>query len=197
MSAKVIRHNRALTPYQAGLIASVERLCWKFARVHTPAKYRRCEWAIELTYDEVMKVAFASAQTFDPLRGTQFTTYLGRWVSITCWRFWKERNMKRVESSSINSMIDDDGTELESLIPDHRQSETISFEEANQVADAIRFLPPREQLAIKKLFGFGDGSECTQAELARELGVSRQRVQNLVQIALSKLRKRLQLEAMS
>jgi RNA polymerase sigma factor (sigma-70 family) len=60
-----------------------------------------------------------------------------------------------------------------------------------RVLAALRFLPPGEAAVVRLRFGLVDGRGRTQAEAGAELGVSKQRAQQLEARALARLRKAL------
>jgi len=54
-----------------------------------------------------------------------------------------------------------------------------------QIHCALGSLPPRDARAVRLRFGFDDGVERTLAEVGAELGVSRERVRQILQGALN------------
>jgi len=52
----------------------------------------------------------------------------------------------------------------------------------------LKTLEPREALVIKLRYGLTDGAEYTLAEIGRRLGISRERVRQIEEEALDKLR---------
>ena len=59
---------------------------------------------------------------------------------------------------------------------------------ANEIADLLAHLKPREQRIIELRFGLLDGHCLTQAETGAQLGISRERIRQLENVALAKLR---------
>ncbi len=59
---------------------------------------------------------------------------------------------------------------------------------SGEVYDALLQLTPRERSAIILRYGIGDGHSRTLREVGKQLGISRERVRQLVEIALEKLR---------
>jgi RNA polymerase primary sigma factor len=57
-----------------------------------------------------------------------------------------------------------------------------------QVHRAIAFLPPRERLVITLRYGISDGRSRTLLEVGKELGISRERVRQLEEAALKRMR---------
>ena len=94
----------------------------------------------------------------------------------------------------IYGATDEDGMPCELPLPDHAaqipgEGRTEEYEILNNL---IRELPSRLQVILRARFGFMDPSNVPTLEtVARELGVSRERVRQLENSALCKLRQRL------
>ncbi|MEO5802868.1 MAG: sigma factor-like helix-turn-helix DNA-binding protein, partial [Verrucomicrobiota bacterium] len=59
-------------------------------------------------------------------------------------------------------------------------------------------LEPREQEILRSRFGFGGDEEKTLEEIGRKFGVTRERIRQIQEIALAKLREKIaELEMMS
>ncbi len=71
------------------------------------------------------------------------------------------------------------------LPPDERAVEHVLSDE---VHDALLQLTPRERSAVILRYGIGDGHSRTLREIGKQLGLSRERVRQLIEIALEKLR---------
>jgi len=69
---------------------------------------------------------------------------------------------------------------------DLRQEDT-----AGLVLELMQNLPPRELQIIRHRFGFEDGGEKTLEEIGREMGLTRERIRQLQNSALRKLRTRM------
>jgi RNA polymerase primary sigma factor len=69
----------------------------------------------------------------------------------------------------------------------HRELE--KRELTRQVADALDALEPRERRIIQMRFGIGGGDELTLGQVASVMGVSRERIRQIEQSALAKLRR--------
>ena len=68
----------------------------------------------------------------------------------------------------------------EAVLDSHLDSEVME--------QALNTLPPREKEVLKRRFGFIDGMEHTLAEIGQELGISRERVRQIEEEALERLR---------
>jgi RNA polymerase primary sigma factor len=93
---------------------------------------------------------------------------------------------------SLDTPIADSETQLLDLVKDE---ETTSPEESSigeNVARIIRMilttLSPREEMIVRRRFGIGEGRAHTLEELGREFGVTRERIRQIEEKALRKLR---------
>ena len=88
-------------------------------------------------------------------------------------------------------LSDDDGTALIDMLPyDGLSPQDVADDMQLQIAmeQAIGTLPPREQAVLKMRFGFTDGKPHTFEELGEAYGVTRERVRQIQEKALRKLR---------
>mgnify|MGYP001618114346 CR=1 FL=1 len=68
------------------------------------------------------------------------------------------------------------------------EEELLSSSEKESLEKVLNTLAPRETLVIKLRYGLTDGTEYTLAEIGRQLGISRERVRQIEDEALRKLR---------
>ncbi|MBI1928942.1 sigma-70 family RNA polymerase sigma factor, partial [Candidatus Poribacteria bacterium] len=68
------------------------------------------------------------------------------------------------------------------------EAELLSSSEKESLEKVLNTLAPRETLVIKLRYGLTDGTEYTLAEIGRQLGISRERVRQIEDEALRKLR---------
>ena len=68
------------------------------------------------------------------------------------------------------------------------EEELLSSSEKDSLEKVLNTLAPRETLVIKLRYGLTDGTEYTLAEIGRQLGISRERVRQIEDEALRKLR---------
>jgi RNA polymerase nonessential primary-like sigma factor len=87
------------------------------------------------------------------------------------------------QSSLVDILSDDDGTSPDSHF-EHQQTAAI-------VRDWLTTLTDKQRLVIMRRFGFGNGDEATLETLSEELGITRERVRQIQQEALSKLKRSL------
>ncbi len=88
----------------------------------------------------------------------------------------------------------EDETQLQELLED---TEALSPKQVTQqelvhreVREAVRTLPPREKRIVELRFGLTGERPCTLEEIGREFGISRERVRQLQNVALARLRQR-------
>ena len=87
------------------------------------------------------------------------------------------------QSSLVDILFDEDGTSPDSHF-EHQQTAAI-------VRDWLTTLTDKQRLVIMRRFGFGNGDEVTLETLSEELGITRERVRQIQQEALSKLKRSL------
>lgn len=66
--------------------------------------------------------------------------------------------------------------------------DTYHVERAERIAATLNTLPAREALVLRLKFGLEEGQPMSQAAIAEQLGVSAERVRQLVQQALKRMR---------
>ncbi len=89
--------------------------------------------------------------------------------------------MQGSDDASLAEFIPDE----ESADPDDRTQRAAL---KNALDSSLTALPDREQLVLRLYFGLDDGEPRTLEEIGRELGVTRERVRQLKERALSRLR---------
>ena len=97
-------------------------------------------------------------------------------------------------STSLEQSVgDENDTELKDLIEDKTtaspDSEVKLFIEREKMDNLLENINDRERMILDLRFGMEDGSPETLAEVAKKLGVSRERVRQIEANALKKLRK--------
>ena len=89
---------------------------------------------------------------------------------------------------------DQDSRKFGEVVEDKRvvsPIETIARREAQQlISEAMKMLTPREETIIRKRFGIGYDMAHTLEDIGQTLGVSRERIRQVEEIALRKLRQR-------
>ncbi len=105
--------------------------------------------------------------------------------------------LRAVEASvSLNQAIHDGDSELGDVIADAASEDPgesiMKSVEQQLVRDVLASLPPRQRIVLELRFGFsGDGEELTLDAIGEKLGITRERVRQLEQTALSRLRNRM------
>ncbi|MFW6115049.1 MAG: sigma-70 family RNA polymerase sigma factor [Thermodesulfobacteriota bacterium] len=93
---------------------------------------------------------------------------------------------------SLEKPIGKGDSSIKDLIPgtdsDSPEEECIRMNLAHEIRTALGSLSPREQRILRKRFGVGDSEEWTLKQLADEYGLSRERIRQIQNRALSKLR---------
>jgi len=98
-----------------------------------------------------------------------------------------------VRPCSLDAPLNDDSDEtIATVIPDENcQSPAQQLEGSSQIenlARAFEALTQRERIVLTKRFGLETGTECTLLEIGDELGLTHERIRQIQNMALSKLR---------
>ncbi len=96
--------------------------------------------------------------------------------------------------SSLEAPIGEDGEgQVKDIIEDESMAspdeELESFFNKERTTDLLNLMPKRERDILELRFGLTDGNTRTLAEIAKKMGVSRERVRQVESAALKKLRK--------
>jgi len=99
-----------------------------------------------------------------------------------------------VRTASLDAPLgDDDSSRLVDVVQDHNAVNPFAEVEERVSTDLVRQLinrlNPRESTILKLRFGLDSGRETTLEELGRKFGVTRERIRQLQNSALSKLRR--------
>jgi RNA polymerase primary sigma factor len=92
---------------------------------------------------------------------------------------------------STDTPMDDDERPLESLLPGTEESpeaRALHTSLGEHLESALQQLPPREGFIVRQRFGLGNDDSQTLEEISVHLGVSRERVRQLENRALARLR---------
>ncbi len=108
----------------------------------------------------------------------------------------RELNQWIAKMSSLDAPIGEDGEgrvkdiiEDQSLISPDEQLE--SFFNKERTADLLSMMSERERKILELRFGIDDGNRYTLAEIAKRMGVSRERIRQVEAATLKKLKKQL------
>ncbi len=103
-----------------------------------------------------------------------------------------EINKRRYTLSLDEPLGEDAGSELGNLIEDKEAlspEETVIVENlSKETRTSLDILDQREKLILRKRFGIGEYSEHTLEQISQELGITRERVRQLQNRALARLR---------
>ncbi len=115
-------------------------------------------------------------------------------VSLRKVRMWQRASMR---TTSLDQPLgDDDSSRLGEVVPDESQPDPFRALEERTTHEMVRaflgVLAPRELSILRERFGLDGGPERTLDEIGRKLGVTRERIRQLQNIALEKLRKRIE-----
>jgi len=152
---------------------------------------------------------FEAALRFDPSHGAQFLTYASFWSRRRMQAFIARhaRVVRRPASRGRKSREHDDvsldqpvsaGSTLSwaDILVDRKYPRAIDAmlgaEDAALIATAARELPPQWRTIIVRRFGLDGGPALTLAAVGQSLGLSRERVRQLEQKAMARLRARLE-----
>jgi RNA polymerase primary sigma factor len=102
-----------------------------------------------------------------------------------------------LQPASLDAAIRDEDSEcMGDRVQDERVGTPYEHLEAKTVTgmlrDMVETLPPREVTILRARFGLDDGREQTLDEVARKLGLTRERIRQVQNLALTKLRKRIE-----
>jgi RNA polymerase sigma factor (sigma-70 family) len=94
---------------------------------------------------------------------------------------------------SLSTPVGEDGGQLGDVLPDPTavapDDHTADLDLSADIARLVETLPPRLATLIRLRFGLGDGVPRSREQVARTLGVTKERVRQLEQRALARLRK--------
>ncbi|MDD5055062.1 MAG: sigma-70 family RNA polymerase sigma factor [Candidatus Peribacteraceae bacterium] len=126
-----------------------------------------------------------AVEKFDVGRGVKFSTYASWAIQNACTAF-----IQKNSRLPMRQFADDDAAILLDYIPDHHESLGREAEREslrNTIAGLLHRLDPREQRIIRNRYGI-DCKPTTLREIGDEFGISKERVRQLQNRALEKLR---------
>lgn len=138
-----------------------------------------------------------AVKTFRSEKNIKLATYASRCIENEILMYIRKRGSGRMEVSMEEPInMDWDGNEL--LLSDvlGNEEDTVGYEmerreEREAVRAAIADLPVRERELIELRYGFRDGTELTQKEVADRMGISQSYISRLEKRILSNLRRRM------
>jgi RNA polymerase primary sigma factor len=143
-------------------------------------------------YDVVNRMARMSAQLHQELGREPTEEEIGAALEMSPDRV-RELNQVLPQPISLDGFIgDDQDTRLSDVVADESAVSLEFVAEqrllADQIRDTLQTLTPRERRVIERRFGLGDDNDDTLTAIGREIGVTRERIRQIENTALRKLR---------
>jgi RNA polymerase primary sigma factor len=143
-------------------------------------------------YDVVNRMARISAQLHQELGREPTEEEIGAALEMSPDRV-RELNQVLPQPVSLDGFIgDDQDTRLSDVVADESavSLEFVAEQKllADQIRDTLQTLTPRERRVIERRFGLGDDNDDTLTAIGREIGVTRERIRQIENTALRKLR---------
>ena len=145
--------------------------------------------------DKIGKIRRVSAQMTEELGREPSTEELAEELGLAPAKVAHLKNVA-VRPASLDAKLNaDDDTAFGDLVSDERAEDPFATlrdkDLREEVGDLLDVLDPRERKIIAFRFGLGGGKERTLEEVGRKFGVTRERIRQLQNIALLKMRKAL------
>ena len=145
--------------------------------------------------DKIGKIRRVSAQMTEELGREPSNEELAEELGLSEAKVAHLKNVA-VRPASLDAKINaDDDTAFGDLVSDERAEDPFAAlrdkDLREEVGDLLDVLDPRERKIISFRFGLGGGKERTLEEVGRKFGVTRERIRQLQNIALLKMRKAL------
>ena len=145
--------------------------------------------------DKIGKIRRVAAQMTEELGREPSTEELAEELGLPAAKVAHLKNVA-VRPASLDAKINsDDDTAFGDLVSDERAEDPFEAlrdkDLREEVGDLLDVLDPRERKIISFRFGLGGGKERTLEEVGRKFGVTRERIRQLQNIALQKMRKAL------
>jgi len=145
--------------------------------------------------DKIGKIRRVSAQMTEELGREPSNEELAEELGLATAKVAHLKNVA-VRPASLDAKINaDDDTAFGDLVSDERAEDPFATlrdkDLREEVGDLLDVLDPRERKIISFRFGLAGGKERTLEEVGRKFGVTRERIRQLQNIALLKMRKAL------
>ena len=145
--------------------------------------------------DKILKMRRVSLQMSEELGREPTDDELGEEIGIASGKV-SQLKTASIRPASLDAPIsDDDLTEFGESVADEEAGTPFELlrdkDLQNEVGGLLEELDDREKKIISQRFGFDGGKRKTLQEVGRRLGVSRERIRQLENIALTKLRRAL------
>jgi len=146
--------------------------------------------------DKMAHIRRAEALLHDALGRAPTNEEVGEEVGVSAVRVAQYRQAS-MQLASLDAPIgDDESNRVADIVPD--QNARTPYQQLQTKADTsmlqemLETLDAREKAILRHRFGLGDGEEKTLEEVGEEFGVTRERIRQIQNEALQKLRKRFQ-----
>src|SRR6478609_1487385 len=145
--------------------------------------------------DKVAKVRRLSLRMSDELGREPTDDELGEEIGIDSDKIARLKSVGIRPTSLAAPITDDDSTEFGDVIGDNEaQTPFVLLREKNllgEVEGLLEVLDPREKKIISQRFGLDGGKPKTLEDVGKDFGITRERIRQLQNIALAKLRRAL------
>ncbi|SRR6266568_1202598 len=171
------------------LVSDNQGLVVHFAKLHKRLIAPRIGLAALISSGKIGLVE--AAKRYDSAKGTKFSTYSVWWIR----KYMFNAVKGKLPKTSLNAPIRCDGIVLQDAVADERArpaSELVSGQETHDVFRRVMVdagLDNREKEIISQRYGVDDGEQKTQKQIAKKLGLTRARVNQLEKIARGKIAK--------
>ncbi|HEX8522337.1 MAG TPA: sigma-70 family RNA polymerase sigma factor [Tepidisphaeraceae bacterium] len=173
--AKLESHLRKASETKNKIIRANLRLVASIARRHLRGRLSLMELVSEGTMTLMRAV-----DSFDFHRGNKFSTY----ATLALMKGFA-RAVPQMLASRGGATAE---AALDEVADRHSTAAADRFLVREQVTDLLRHLDSRERDVLREHYGLGDRSPATYEQLAERLGLTKQRVRQIEQAALAKLR---------
>jgi len=145
--------------------------------------------------DKIGKIRRVAAQMTEELGREPSNEELAEELGLAASKVAHLKNVA-VRPASLDAKLNaDDDTAFGDLVSDDRAEDPFAVlrdkDLRDEIGDLLDVLDPRERKIIAYRFGLGGGRERTLEEVGRKFGVTRERIRQLQNIALLKMRKAL------
>ena len=145
--------------------------------------------------DKIAKMRRVALQMSEELGREPTDDELGEEIGIACEKVSQLKSASIRPASLDAPVSDDDSTEFGESVGDEEARTPFELlrdkDLRNEVDSLLKDLDDREKKIISQRFGLGGGTRKTLQEVGNKLGVSRERIRQLENIALVKLRRAL------
>lgn len=125
---------------------------------------------------------------FDYKKDFKTISYAVWWIRQTILEALNKRNIINGDEITNSENIDDESEHVEKYVDNFDFENMKQIDEASIVRDLIETLPEREKKVISDYFGLGKKNEMTLEEIGKEMGLTKERIRQIKETALKKLR---------